>query len=243
MRVPTQGARAATVGPGDDVSCDPRIRLQLAALELFARDGYDATTVDDIAAKAGISRRTFFRYFRSKEEAVFPDHESLLHQVEEELEGGSDAVAPVRTACRALSVVFESYLAEPDVSLRRYRLISSIPALRDRENASIARYQRLLTVHLRKRFGDTPEDTLQAEMAAASAIAAHNAVLRTWLHAGCSGTPQADLERAFAQVSASFEPEGMSDARAPTARRVVLMAIETDVPLTAIRDRMRGLEE
>jgi len=224
------------------MSRDPRSRLQLAALELFARDGYEATTVDDVAAKAETSRRTFFRYFRSKEDAVFPDHEFLLRRVEQELAGGSDAASPVRAACRALSVVFESYLADADVSLRRYRLISSIPALRDRENASIARYQRLLTVYLRKRFGDTPEDALQAEMAAASAIAAHNAVLRTWLHADCSGAPRADLDRAFAQVSASFEPGEVDTGRAPTARRVVLLAIDTDLPLTAIRDRMRDLE-
>lgn len=222
---------------------EPRARLQLAALELFARDGYEATTVDDIASKAETSRRTFFRYFPSKEDAVFPDHEFLLRLVEEELAGGTDATSPVRAACRALSVVFESYLADPDVSLRRYRLISSIPALRDRENASIARYQRLLTVYLRKRFGDTPEDTLRAEMAAASAIAAHNAVLRTWLHADCSGTPHADLDRAYAQVSASFEPDGVSDAHTPGPRRVVILAVETDIPLTAIRDRLRDLEE
>ena len=224
------------------MSRDPRIRLQLAALELFARDGYEATTVDDIAVKADISRRTFFRYFRSKEDAVFPDHEMLLRQLEEELKAGPDGDSPVRTACGALSVVFESYLADPDVSLRRYRLISSIPALRDRENASIARYQRLLTVHLRERFGDAPEDALQAEMAAASAIAAHNAVLRTWLHAGCSGTPDADLDRAFAQVSARFEPQ-RADARTPTSRRVVLLAIETALPLPAISDRLRNLED
>ncbi len=49
-----------------------RRELAAAAMELFATKGYEATTVDEIAAAAGVARRTFFRHFRSKEEAIFP---------------------------------------------------------------------------------------------------------------------------------------------------------------------------
>ncbi|WP_229890037.1 TetR family transcriptional regulator, partial [Streptomyces griseomycini] len=52
-----------------------RRELAAAAMELFATKGYEATTVDEIAAAAGVARRTFFRHFRSKEEAIFPDHD------------------------------------------------------------------------------------------------------------------------------------------------------------------------
>src|SRR5690606_21714707 len=55
-----------------------RRELAAAAMELFATKGYEATTVDEIAAAAGVARRTFFRHFRSKEEAIFPDHDDTL---------------------------------------------------------------------------------------------------------------------------------------------------------------------
>ena len=55
-----------------------RRELAAAAMELFATKGYEATTVDEIAATAGVARRTFFRHFRSKEEAIFPDHDDTL---------------------------------------------------------------------------------------------------------------------------------------------------------------------
>lgn len=57
------------------------------ALRLFAERGYEATTVDEIAVAAGISRRTFFRQFRSKEDVIFADHEFQLASAQEFLEG------------------------------------------------------------------------------------------------------------------------------------------------------------
>ena len=57
-----------------------RERLAGAALTLFEDRGYDDTTVDDIAERAGVGRSTFFRHHRSKEDAVFPDHEDLLRR-------------------------------------------------------------------------------------------------------------------------------------------------------------------
>lgn len=59
-----------------------RRELSSAAMELFATKGYEATTVDEIAAAAGVARRTFFRHFRSKEEAIFPDHDDTLVRAE-----------------------------------------------------------------------------------------------------------------------------------------------------------------
>src|SRR6476659_540327 len=58
-----------------------RERLADAALALFEESGYEPTTVDDIAERAGVGRSTFFRHFRSKEDVIFPDHEALRAQV------------------------------------------------------------------------------------------------------------------------------------------------------------------
>ncbi len=59
----------------------PAERLRQAAFELFERQGYDATTVDQIAELAGVGRTTFFRLFRSKEDVIFPDHTEVLTRV------------------------------------------------------------------------------------------------------------------------------------------------------------------
>ena len=64
---------------------DVRERFVTAAFELFAERGYEQTTVDDIAERAGVGRTTFFRTFRSKEDAIFPDHEQLLAAIETRL--------------------------------------------------------------------------------------------------------------------------------------------------------------
>ena len=65
-------------------------RLREAALELFVEQGYDATSVDQIAERAGVGRSTFFRTFPTKEAVIFPDHEEVLARIEARL----DAAAP-----------------------------------------------------------------------------------------------------------------------------------------------------
>ena len=62
-----------------------RERLTQAAAELFQAQGYDETTIDEIAVRAGIGRRTFFRYYRTKEDVIFPDHDELLAKVHDRL--------------------------------------------------------------------------------------------------------------------------------------------------------------
>jgi len=70
-----------------------RERLADAAFDLFGECGYDQTTVDDITERAGLSRTTFFRHCRSKEDVIFPDHDLLLQQVGERLRTSSQATA------------------------------------------------------------------------------------------------------------------------------------------------------
>ena len=67
-----------------------RDALVAAAFRLFLERGYEQTTVDDIVALAGVGRRSFFRYFPSKEDVVFPDHERCLADMEAFLAAGTE---------------------------------------------------------------------------------------------------------------------------------------------------------
>jgi AcrR family transcriptional regulator len=181
----------------------PRDRLAQAAFALFHERGYEQTTVDDITERAGVGRTTFFRYYRSKEDVIFPDHDRLLAQIGERLliargvpvDGPATALAAVSDAVR---LVLLHYLDEGDLARRRYKLTSSVPALRDREIATVARYQRLF-----REFVAGQMSELRAELMAASVVAAHNHVLRRWLR-GESPDPVLELDDAMRHVSGLF---------------------------------------
>jgi AcrR family transcriptional regulator len=189
--------------------------LAAAAMDLFATQGYEETTVDQIAAAAGVARRTFFRYFRSKEEAIFPDHDDTLVRVADLLASAEPDEHPLDVVCRGIKEVLRMYASTPAVSVARYQLIRQVPALREREIAVVARYERLFTRYLLGRFdasetippswrhgGD--DDSMLAEVSAAAVVAAHNHVLRRWLRAGGHGDVEAQLDHSFEVIRGTF---------------------------------------
>nr|WP_174856247.1 MULTISPECIES: TetR family transcriptional regulator [Streptomyces] len=230
-----------------------RRRLAAAAMELFATKGYEATTVDEIAAAAGVARRTFFRHFRSKEEAIFPDHDDTLERAKAVLDAATPGENPVDTICRGIKEVMRMYAASPSVSVERYRLTREVPALREREIASVARYERLFTRYLLSRFDEhsyNGDEPLLAEVAASSVVTAHNHVLRRWLRSGGQGDVEAELDHAFAIVRRTFGTLPAFTGRAPERARpqavpsgagqVLVTVASTDAPLA---DVMRTIEQ
>jgi AcrR family transcriptional regulator len=201
--------------------------LAAAAMELFANQGYEETTVDQIAAAAGVARRTFFRYFRSKEEAIFPDHDDTLVRVADLLAGADPVEHPLDVVCRGIKEVLRMYAATPGVSVARYRLIRQVPALREREIAVVARYERLFTRYLLGRF-DTAgqssggwergvgDDAMLSEVSAAAVVAAHNHVLRRWLRSGGGGEVEPQLDHAFEVIKRTFWG-GASQSQTPAS--------------------------
>jgi len=190
----------------------PRDRLAQAAFELFDERGYEQATIDDITERAGVGRTTFFRHYRSKEDVIFPDHDRLMEQIRERLRtsGHDTALAAVSDAVR---LVLRHYLDEGDLARRRYALTSSVPALRDREIATVARYQRLFREFIAggpdpgRPGGAPPGAALRAELMAASVVAAHNHVLRRWLR-GESPDPLRELDDAMREVTSLFAQDG-----------------------------------
>ncbi|HST83586.1 MAG TPA: TetR family transcriptional regulator [Kineosporiaceae bacterium] len=242
--------RDPQVGTGS-TGLDTRARIAASAFELFAAQGYDGTTVDAIAERAGIARRTFFRYFRSKDDVIFPDHDTLLATVNQDLALQS-GVSPVQAICSGVRVVFRSYVSDPQVSVQRYRLTRSVDALRDRELATVRRYERAFSRYVRDRLAggslSESESVLRADVIAATVVAAHNAVLREWLRAGGDYDPMSDLETAFAWVLQTFEPKpmqrqgGQGDSGEPGTETenngVVVAVFRADQPIGDVVDRI-----
>lgn len=232
-----------------------RRELAAAAMELFSTKGYEGTTVDEIAARAGVARRTFFRHFRSKEEAIFPDHDDTLIRAEAVLNAAPAHEHPLDTVCRGIKEVMKMYAARPEISVARYKLTREVPTLREAEIASVARYERLFTRYLLGHFDehahddDANDDPLLAEVAASAVVTAHNHVLRRWLRAGGQGDVEAQLDHAFGIVRKTFGTGiGAGRDAAPrtapasvTSQGEVLVAVaRTDAPLDEV---MRTIEQ
>ncbi len=177
-------------------------RLVDAAFELFAERGYDHTTVDDIAERAGVGRTTFFRHYRSKDDVIFPGHDELIAAVRQRLATSSDSTAIVAVT-DAVRLVLLRYIEEGERARLRYALTSKVAALRDREIASAARYQRLFREFIANWMGPSEHSALRAELMAAAVVAAHNHVLRRWLR-GDATDPVGEIDRAMSQVVALF---------------------------------------
>ena len=150
-----------------------------AAIDVFTRQGYDATSVDDLADAVELSRSTFFRRYGSKEDVVFADHEVLLDRVESFLE--HTALPPLEAVCAAGRMVFEHHVERRAVSVARFALLHDVPALRDRELITSHRYERAFTQYLRTALPDDADREYVSVGFAAAAVALHNAILRRWL--------------------------------------------------------------
>jgi AcrR family transcriptional regulator len=179
-----------------------RDRLVDAAFDLFDEQGYEQTTVDDIAARAGVGRTTFFRYYRSKEQVIFPDHERTMAAIRERLATSTADTALVAVA-ETVRLVLMHYVEEGDRARRRYALTSRVPALREREIVSVARYQRLFREFIGGWMHPARGAALRAEVMASAVVSAHNHVLRRWLR-GDAADPEAEIDAAMAEVAAMF---------------------------------------
>ena len=119
---------AVTEAPAD-VRGDTRARVQQAALELFTRTGFEQVTADEIADAAGISRRTFFRCFATKADAVWGEFEAHVARLEELLAATRDDQPVLASICAAY-VEVNDYADEDLPTLRqRMALILGEPAL------------------------------------------------------------------------------------------------------------------
>ena len=143
-----------------------RWTIQEHALRLFAEQGYDATTVEQIAAAAEISPSTFFRYFPTKEDVVIQDeYDPLLATM---LERAPAELSPVGALRHTINVAFsEIDQAELAKVEERMRLILAVPALRARTLENLTETVATLAEPLARRVGRDPDDYAVRSLAGA----------------------------------------------------------------------------
>ena len=196
-------------------------RLVDAAFELFEERGYEQTTVDDIADRAKVSRTTFFRTYRSKEDVIFPAHDQLMAAVRQRLATSNDSTAIVAVS-DAVRLVLLRYIEEGDRARQRYAITSKVAVLRDREIATAARYQRLFRDFITAWMGPSAHSALRAELMAAAVVAAHNHVLRRWLR-GDTTEPLQEIDAAMSQVVGLFPAPAASATDVGSGTTVVVL--------------------
>lgn len=171
-----------------------RAEVAAVALELFDRRGFDEVTVDDIAAAAGISRRTFFRYFDSKEDAVLPYEDERLDQLREML-AARPASEPILASIRHATVAIIAATAGPEAridGLRRARLLADCPAVHARSLALQSHWEAAIAEVIAAHLGVDPATDLEVQVIAGATLVAVRAAVRVWL-ATDGATDLADL--------------------------------------------------
>jgi AcrR family transcriptional regulator len=220
-----------------------RQQLSAAAITLFQARGYDQTTVDEIAEAAGVARRTFFRHFRSKEDAVFPDHDECLRRVREHLDAADPARSPFDVMASAAHLVLAMYAEDRELAVRRYRVTREVEPLREREITTTSRYQRVFAEYLYRRLRGRDQQRLVQEVAGAVVVATHNFVLRQWLRDGGTGDVHARLDRALQGVAEAL-PRWLETQSGAGARRVpdevLVLRIRPDTPLWRIAEEIEA---
>ena len=142
---------------------DARGRLEQAALELFVERGYENTTVADIADKAGLTERTFFRHFADKREVLFSGSDALRDLLASSVAAAPRSVAPIEAVGAALEAASGMLHERRDIVKRRQSVIDANPELRERELIKLASLADVLAVAVRQRGVKDPEARLTAE--------------------------------------------------------------------------------
>ena len=113
-------------------------RLQQAALELFRERGFDQTTAAEIAARAGVTERTFFRHFPDKREILFNGEASLRTALTNAVADAPADLEPLQALLFAFHAVEAMLEENRPFSEPRHQVIAAVPALRERELAKVA---------------------------------------------------------------------------------------------------------
>ncbi len=198
---------AATAKKGLDLRSRARknLRAEIAevAFQVFAERGFDQVTATEAAEAAGISRASFFRYFESKEDAVFVAQEEMgvdIAAAVRERPAGEDAWTVLR---RALDVAVRTYQRSPDEALARLRLIRCTPNLRSHQLDRLAQWKEAIGTALAERLR-RDDDDIKVEALVGAALGAFDAALTRWGQSDGAEDLIALIDEAFAALAEPF---------------------------------------
>jgi mycofactocin system transcriptional regulator len=179
-----------------------RAELERVALDLFTSRGFDQTTVEDIAAAAGIGRRTFFRYYASKNDAVWGDFDAELDKLRRWFEECRPEVRLMDAVHYAVLTFNRLDSDQVPWHRRRMALILNTPALQAHSTPMYARWRAVIAEFAARRVGVAPQD-LVPQLIAYATLGAAVAAYEQWLR-----DPDAELEPlldlAMAELSRGF---------------------------------------
>ncbi|MGY2873270.1 AcrR family transcriptional regulator [Marmoricola sp. URHA0025 HA25] len=177
---------------------DAQARMTRAAMELFDERGFAQTTTSDIAERAGVTERTFFRYFADKREVLFDGSETMTSAAQ-------DATLASAPELSALDAALAGIVAAADLledrhahALRRSRIIATNPTLQERELLKLASMTDAIAEALRARGVTEPT----AGLAAHSAITVFQVAFSHWVSARRPGRLSARIAETAAALRA-----------------------------------------
>jgi mycofactocin system transcriptional regulator len=195
------GGRRRGRPPGTDART-----LEVIALRMFTEHGFEETTVEQIAAAAGVSRRTFFRYFDTKAAVLWHEFDREVDALRDSFAAIADDVA-MMDAIRAVVVGVNRYSAEFVPELRiRIHLISSVPALQASAGPHYDAWERAVSDFAAARLGQ-PTDSLIPMAIGRTTLAACRAAFDHWVsHADADLTVY--LDEVLAALFGGFRTDG-----------------------------------
>jgi AcrR family transcriptional regulator len=198
---------ATTGDKGLDLRSKSRERLRAeiaeAVFNVFAERGFDQVTATEAAEAAGISRASFFRYFESKEDAVFVAQEEMGANVATALRerpAGEDAWTALR---RALDAAVATYQRSPDAALARLRLIRCTPNLRAHQLERLAQWKEAIGAALAQRLGVAGDD-IKVEALVGAALGALDAASTRWAQSDGAEDLIGLIDEAFEVIADPF---------------------------------------
>jgi AcrR family transcriptional regulator len=174
--------------------------IEDAAIDLFERQGFDGTTIEDIAKAADIAPRTFFSYFSTKEDVVLADYTARLDRIIDTLEHRPASEAPWTALQASFVRVAGDYEERRDELARRFTIMVAHPPVYARSLQLQAGWEDALTTVLIQRAGPDV-DPLQPRLLASAALACMRSSLQHWLQTGHHSVLPDLLTSCFEQMS------------------------------------------
>jgi AcrR family transcriptional regulator len=171
-----------------------RQEVSQAGIKLFLKQGFEKTTIDEIVGPLGISRRTFFRHFATKEDLVFVWYEDLTEKLVAACAARPLAETPYEAVCAALRGLLKLYDADPKWAKKMVRLASETPALVGKSHEKRAMWGRALAATIAKRMEKSSKRDLFAEIIATTAINAFAISVEAWFAEGAVGDLRAMVD-------------------------------------------------